>query len=176
MKNKKRTGHKKTTENQKVKKTVKGKKPVFIGVVLIIVIIIFAQLLYWYVIPRVNVDLKTVYHEATGGAGTGGSINVNSKYINIGTESLNNFKITLSIRDSTRSLLATKTHEESLISPGAEHELKLVTNGNCYEKFYIELEVKFRAADSDYYEKYSYETYEDAMNIGFEDSIFDWGF
>ena len=63
---------------------IKGKKAVIITFIVILIIFISAQLLYLYVIPRASIELKTVYHEATGGGGTGGLINVNSKFINSG--------------------------------------------------------------------------------------------
>ena len=38
------------------------------------------------------------------------------------------------------------------------------------------VEITFSTAKKEYSKKYLYETHEDAMNIGFEDSIFDWVF
>jgi hypothetical protein len=154
---------------------VRGKKAVIIIVIVVILTIIFAQILYYYVIPRVNIDLKTVYHEATGGGGTGGLINVNTKVINTGTVEAWDFQMTLSVYNSTEVLLINKTYSQNILSPGQEHELKLVTNGNSYEDFYITLEVEFETSDNNFYERYNYKTYEDSMNIGFEDSIFKWG-
>lgn len=160
--------------NEKPK--IKGKKFVIILVILIIIIIIFAQLLYTYVIPRVTIDLKTVYHEATGGAGTGGLVNVNTKLINSGTVEVTDLIIIVSVFDSTKTLLTNETYNQQTVSPGTDYELKLVTNGNCYEAFYIEIAIRFETTNNEYNEKFTYKTYEDAMNIGFEDNIFDWGF
>ena len=84
--------------------------------------------------------------------------------------------MTLSIFDKNEVLLSNKTYQKSVVSPGDSHEIKLITNGNCLETFYIVLEVQFNTPNDEYYEKYNYRTHEDAMNIGFEDSIFDWGF
>ena len=56
----------------KQKEVVKGKKLVIITVVIVIIIFLSAQILYYYAIPRVTLDLKNVYHEATGGGGNGG--------------------------------------------------------------------------------------------------------
>ena len=156
--------------------TVKGKKAVIISIVLILLILVIAQVSYLYVIPRVTIDLKTVYHEATGGGGSGGLVNLNSKFINSGTVDVNDFKMKVAIFDSNKVLLKNETFEQSLVSPGDSHEIKLITNGNCYETFYIELEIEFNTDNNEYYEKYNYKTHEDAMNIGFEDTIFDWGF
>ena len=154
---------------------VKGKRAVITLVIMIILIIILAQVLYYYVIPRVTIDARTVYHEATGGGGTGGLINVNSKIENSGTVEARDFQVSVSVYNSTRKLLTNSTYTKSILSPGQSHEVKLSAQGNCYEDFYIIVEIQIQTSGDDYYEKYNYKTYEDAMNIGFEDSIFSWG-
>lgn len=162
--------------NRDLKIPVKGKKLVFVLVFAIILIIIIAQILYLVAIPRVTIDLKTIYHEATSGGGTGGLINVNSKVINSGTVEVRDFKITLSVLDSNKTLLINDSYSKNILSPGQDYELKLITNGNHLTTFYMILEVQFETSNNEYYEKYMYKTHEDAMNIGFEDTIFDWGF
>jgi hypothetical protein len=156
------------------KEVVKGKKQVIIIIITIIMVILISQLLYSYVIPRVTLDLKTVYHEATGGGGTGGLVNVNSKIINSGTVEAKDLKIFIQVLDFNEEILINETFTEDTFSPGQAHEVKLVTNGNCYTDFFIILEVQFYTSGNEYYEKFRYKTHEDAMNIGFEDSIFSW--
>jgi hypothetical protein len=163
-------------EGQPLKIPVKGKKPVIILVVVVILIILFSQLLYTFVIPRVTIDLKTIYHEATGGGGTGGLINVNTKIVNSGTVEARDLEVKVEVLNSTKKLLTNDTYYEDILSPGESYELKLTTNGNCFETFYIVVEVQFDTSNKDFYEKYEYKTHEDAMNIGFQDSIFEWGF
>ena len=155
---------------------VKGKKGVIFAVILIIIIIVLGQVLYLYVIPRLTIDFKTVYHEATGGGGTGGLFNVNTKFKNSGTLEVNNFVLSLKIFNSTKAVLKSEVYESDFISAGESKQIKIISNGNCFETYYIEIEVEFFVDNEDYYEKFNYKTYEDAMNIGFEDSIFDWGF
>jgi hypothetical protein len=155
---------------------IKGKRAVIILIVVLLIVFISAQILYWYVLPRITIDLKTVYHEATGGGGTGGLINVNSKFVNSGTVEVDNFKISITILNSTQIVLVNNTFDQDIVSPGDSHELKLTTNGNCFETFYIILEIQFDMGKNEYSKKYLYETHEDAMNIGFKDSIFDWVF
>ncbi len=163
-------------DSQLGKPRVKGKKLVVLTVLLMIIIFVVAQILYIYVIPRVTIDTKTIYHEATGGGGTGGIINVNSKFINSGTMDVDNFAITVSLLNKTKDILITETYEQNIVKPKDEHEVKLVTNGNCFETFYIIVEIQFETGKNEYSKKYLYETHEAAMNIGYEDSIFDWGF
>jgi len=167
---------KKLRKAEAKKNQVKGKKAVIVSVILIITIFVIAQILYIYVIPRVTIDLKTNYHEATGGGGTGGQINVNTLFINSGTIEITNLKIIVAVFNATMALLTKETYENDLVSPGNSHQLKLFTSGNCFETFYIDLEVEFETSNNEYYEKFNYKTHEDAMNIGFEDNIFDWGF
>lgn len=169
----------KKTQNVKIGDNdipVKGKKAVIIAVILIIIILFFGQIIYVYVIPRITLDFKTVYHEATGGGGTSGLFNINTKFKNSGTIEVNNFVLSLKVYNSTRAVLQSKVYESDFISAGESKQIKIISNGNCFETYYIEIEVEFFVDNEEYYEKFNYETYEDAMNIGFEDTIFDWGF
>jgi hypothetical protein len=138
------------------KPKVKGKKFIIISIIIILIIFISAQLLYLYVIPRVTIDLKTNYHEATGGGGTGGLINVNSKFINSGTVDVENFIITVTVLNKTKDILVKKTYEQDIVEPKDNYELKLVTNGNSYETFYVIVELEFETDDNDYSKKYLY--------------------
>ena len=163
-------------ESKNLKPKAKGKKLIIVIIIIILIMILSAQILYLYVIPRVTIDLKTYYHEATGGGGTGGLINVNSKFLNSGTEEVENFIITVTILNNTKDILVKKTYEQDIVEPKDSEELKLSTNGNAFETFYIIVELEFETQKNQYSKKYLYETHEDTMNIGFEDSIFDWGF
>jgi hypothetical protein len=165
-------------ENEDIdeKPKVKGKKLIIVTIFIILIILISAQLLYWYVIPRLTIDFKTTYHEATGGGGTGGIINVNTKFINSGTVEVEDLTLKITLLNTTQTILIDKTYEQGIVSPGDQYELKVVTNGNTFETFYIIVEAKFSTGNNDYNKKYLYETHEDAMNIGFEDSVFEWDF
>ena len=163
-------------KNSQSNTKVKGKRMVIVSVFIIIILVLCSQLLYQYVIPRVTIDLRTGYHEALGGGGTGALINVNSKFINSGTIEIEDFQMTVTVLNSSQHVLTTDSFEQELISPGEDYELKLKTNGNCFETFFIELIVQFSTKDKDYHEKYLYKTHEDTMNIGYDDTIFDWGF
>ena len=155
---------------------VKGRRAVVSFLVILLLILAIGFVSYTYIIPRVTIDLKTVYHEATAGGGTGGLINLNTKISNTGTVDANDCQVNISIYNSSEELLTAKSFEYSTLSPGEEHELKLISSGNCLETFHFILEVEFEANGNEYYERYNYKTHEDAMNIGFEDQIFEWGF
>jgi hypothetical protein len=155
---------------------VKGKKPIFASVIIILIVFFTSQTLYLYIIPRVTVELDTVYHEAIGGGGTGGAINVNSKFENSGTVEIQNFILTVSLLNSSKGRLVDDTYSMDLVEPGDSHELKLFTYGNSFEKFFIIVEIEFETNDREFNKKYLYETHEPTMNIGFEEEIFEWGF
>ena len=72
--------------------------------------------------------------------------------------------------------MVNETYDQEILLPGDSNELKINTRGNSYEQFFIIVEISFYTAKKEYSKKYLYETHEDAMNIGFEDSIFDWVF
>jgi len=157
-------------------KRIKDKKAVIILVIVIILILIISQILYYFVLPRVTVDLRTVYHEATGGGGTGGLININSEITNSGTVDINSLEITIIVLNSTDVMMINENYYHGLLTPGESHEIKLVTNGNCYEDYYITVDIHFETTNQEFSEKFNYRTHEDAMNIGFHDSIFKWEF
>ncbi len=160
----------------KPKAKVRGKKAIIVGVVVIVIIILLANALYFFVLPRVNLEIITVYNEGIGGGGTGGMININTKLENIGTLKLDDLTITITVLNSTKYQMDRLVTSNIQISPSNDKEIKLNFIGNHYETYYIELELSFYSNQDDYKKSYSYVTHEDPMNIKYEDEIFEWGF
>ena len=155
---------------------VKGKKPIIIGILLIVIIIVVANVLYFFVIPRVNLEVITLYNEGIGGGGTGGMININTKLKNSGTVSIEDLEITITIINETNFQRGELESSGLTLSPSEDEELKLNFIGNHYLTYYIFIDLVFYANGDEYTKSYSYKTYEDPMNIKFEDDISDWGF
>ena len=154
---------------------VKGKKPVIIGVIVIVVIILVANALYMFIIPRVNLEIITLYNEGIGGGGTGGMININTKLKNSGTVSIEDIDITIIVMNETNVQRDELESTGITLSPSEDHELKLNFIGNHYLTYFIFVDVTFYASGDEYTKSYSYKTYEDPMNIKFEDDVSDWG-
>jgi hypothetical protein len=155
---------------------VKGKKPVIIGVIVIVVIILVANALYMFIIPRVNLEIVTLYNEGIGGGGTGGMININTKLKNSGTVSIEDIEITITVMNETNVQRGDLESTGITLDPSEDQELKLNFIGNHYLTYFIFVDIIFYASGDEYTKSYSYKTYEDPMNIKFEDDISDWGF
>ena len=54
--------------------------------VLILVLLSFGT--YQWIIPRTDLEVRTVYHEAPGGGGTGGTVNINVLLTNLGNREI----------------------------------------------------------------------------------------
>jgi flagellar basal body-associated protein FliL len=158
------------------KPKVRGKKAIIVGVIVIAIIILLANVLYLFVLPRVNLEIITVYNEGVGGGGTGGMININTKLKNIGTVKIDDLTITVTVFNSTDHQMDKLVSPDNQISPSNDREIKINFIGNHYETYYIEVELSFYSNQKNYDDDYSYKTYEDSMNIKFEDEIFEWGF
>ena len=152
---------------------VKGKKQVILGLMLVGLVILAGAGLYYYIIPRVEVELITVYHEGAGGASSGGFINVNTKVQNTGTKTLEDVNVTLKITKYNSEKTEAKTEVTYYnIGRGENREPKLDFMGDHYEPYTITLKIQFTASGNNYEKEFTYEVEKDsAMNLIFEDSI-----
>ena len=155
---------------------VKGKKPIILGVIIIVIIILIANALYIFILPRVDLKIVTLYNEGIGGGGTGGMININTKLKNSGTVSITDIDITITVFNVTNVQRGELESTGNTLSPAEDHEFKLNFIGNHYLTYYIFIDISFYASGEEYTKSYSYKTYEDPMNIKFEDEVSDWGF
>jgi len=144
-----------------------GKKITMIAVIALAVIIIGAVVVYYYVYPRVDLEIKTLYHERIGGGSTGGGINVNVLFSNKGTEDIEGLSLVLTVINQTDQLMKQDSMSVGDIEPHEASEAYVDFIGNHLDTYYITLSVKFSSGGESYSKDYSYKTYEDAMNIVF---------
>ena len=119
--------------------------------------------------------MRLFYHEAPGGGGTGGVINVNVLVTNEGTVNLEDFQLLLEVEDPDGNLMARENYTTS-ITPGEEKQPRLVFRGDQHLTYFIRLEVSFTAAGEDYRKTYSYNTHGEAMNQEWVEGIEAWAF
>jgi len=131
--------------------------------------------LYSFIIPRVGAELTVVYHEASGGGGTGGVININIKVENTGNLPLDDIEVRFIVQNDTGSPQANASDTHYQIAPGGEEEFKNFFFGSQYEDYTIIIDISFDAGDIRYSETYTYETWEPDMTIQFTEKISDWG-
>ena len=123
-----------------------------------------------------NLEIITVYNEGIGGGGTGGLININTKLKNVGTVSIDELVITITTLNSSNYQMHRLISPDNYLSPSEDHEVRQNFIGNHYETYYIQINIAFYSNGKNYNKTLSHKTYEDPMNIKFEDEIFDWGF
>ncbi len=78
---------------------IRGKRPILRTLMALAVILVVGLSLYTYVIPRTDLTIRTIYHEAPGGGGTSGVMNLNVLLSNTGTLELENFTLTIEVTE-----------------------------------------------------------------------------
>ena len=148
-----------------------GKKITIAIVLAILVIVIGAILVYYYVYPRVDLEIKTLYHERIGGGSTGGGININILFSNKGTTTIEGLSIVMNVINQTDALMKRESLTVGDIEPHKAQEASLNFIGNHLETYYITLSVRFSSDGEAFSKDYSYKTYEEAMNIVFVSDV-----
>lgn len=165
-------------EKEEKRKSPKGKKLILYTLFIITIIIFAGAGIYYYIIPRVEVELVTVYHEGTGGASSGGIINVNTQISNKGTRIIENINISLEVIDpETNEVMVSFDAFFNKINQGGIEEPKLDFMGDHFKAYSIKVKLDFSASGNYYSKEYFYEVEEnDAMNLFFREEISEWGF
>ena len=107
--------------------------------VLMVILLSFAS--YQWIIPRTNLEVRTLYHEAPGGGGTGGTININVLLTNLGNRNVNSLEcdVTLSIMDV--GVVTRHSMEPDTLVKDENIEIKITYTGSHYDTYLIALEV-----------------------------------
>jgi hypothetical protein len=163
-------------EDEPEKPPVKGKKTILVGLVIIAIIILAGSGIYYYILPRVEVELTTVYHEATGGASSGGLINVNTQIKNVGTKSLEDINVSLEVTDSeSEKIVASYSNSYYKIEIGEKEEPRVEFMGNHYLPYRIHVKIEFSADGKIFSREFTYNTGDkEAMNLIYKEKIFEW--
>lgn len=148
-----------------------GKKLTIAIVLAIVVLVIGAILIYYYVYPRVDLEIKTLYHERIGGGGTGGGININILFSDKGTTDIEGLSIVMNVINQTDALMIRESLAVGDINPHEAQEASVDFVGNHLETYYITLSVRFSSDGESFAKDYSYKTYEDSMNIVFVSDV-----
>jgi hypothetical protein len=150
-----------------------GKVVSIVVVLALVALLAGGFLIYYYVYPRVDLEIKTLYHERIGGGSTGGGINVNIQLTNKGTVDIEGLGITVNIINETDSLMKSESLSMGDIEPHDVQEAAMDFIGNHLETYYITISVKFSSNGEAFAKDYSYKTYEESMNIVFVSDVKD---
>ncbi|MFW3146285.1 MAG: hypothetical protein ACMUIE_05690 [Thermoplasmatota archaeon] len=138
-------------------------------VVLIVILVVFSM--YQWVIPRTDLEVRTVYHEAPGGGGTGGGININILMTNKGNRDIEELTCFARVRDQEGEVVAFREVESLFMESRENVELKLHFVGSQYETYRISLDLDFSSVGRQYSRDLTYTTVEDTMNLVFVEKV-----
>ena len=133
--------------------------------VLIIVLISFGT--YQWIIPRTDLEVRTVYHEAPGGGGTGGTININVLLSNLGNREISSLESTVSVMLKTGGKVSNHETGPDTLASGDNIEVKITYIGSQYDTYLIEIQLRFDCSGDTHTTTLNYETKEDVMNLVF---------
>jgi hypothetical protein len=145
-----------------------GKKITVIIVIALLLLFAVSAIAYFYLYPRTDLSIKTVYHERMGGGSTGGGININILFTNSGTTQIKGLTYVLNVLNQTDVHIKSLTDVVTLIEPGDDTEIATSFIGNHFDTYYISLTINFQSDGGTYSADFSYKTTEDAMNIIFQ--------
>ncbi|MCK5772718.1 MAG: hypothetical protein KAH57_02925 [Thermoplasmata archaeon] len=139
---------------------------------LIVLLLILAGVVsYQWLIPRTDLEVRTVYHEATGGGGTGGLIHVNILLTNWGNREINDLYCRYTVNIVNGSEMAHHESSSMVLQRKDNAELKLDFVGSQYWDYLIEIEISFMGSSGRISKDLSYYTFEETMNIVFIERI-----
>lgn len=137
--------------------------------VLLVIILSFAT--YQWIIPRTDLEVRTVYHEAPGGGGTGGTININVLFTNLGNREVRSLECDVSISILDEGVVTRHSSGPDTLSSDENIEIKITHTGSHYVTYVIDLEVSFECSGDSHSRTMSYQTVEDTMNIVFVENL-----
>ncbi|MEA3559719.1 MAG: hypothetical protein U9R75_10740 [Candidatus Thermoplasmatota archaeon] len=137
----------------------------------VIAMILFTFSMYQWIIPRTDLEVRTVYHEAPGGGGTGGTININVLLTNQGNRDIDDLECIVWVRSGEGEVLSFKEVKNVFLGSRENTEMKLVIVGSHYSVYKIAVELLFHSVGSDHSRDLDYSTSEDAMNLVFVENL-----
>lgn len=137
--------------------------------VLLVILLSFAT--YQWIIPRTNLEVRTVYHEAPGGGGTGGTININVLFTNLGNREIKSLECDAVVSVMGGGVVARHSSDPEDLVKGENIEIKITYIGSHYDTYLIDLDVSFECSGDSHSRSMSYRTVEDTMNLVFVENL-----
>ncbi|MGA1822919.1 MAG: hypothetical protein ACMUIG_10380 [Thermoplasmatota archaeon] len=137
----------------------------------LVVILVLGFSAYQWIIPRTELEVRTVYHEAPGGGGTGGLINLNVLLTNWGNREIEDLDCTAVIREMDGSEMGRGVVEGESLSRKDNVEIIIQFVGSQYNTYSVDMSVRFECSGSTYFRELNYKTHEDQMNLVFVDTV-----
>jgi hypothetical protein len=126
---------------------------------------------YQWVIPRTDLEVRTVYHEAPGGGGTGGTININVLLTNLGNRQVGSLECDVVVSVEGSGIVARHSLGPETLGQGENVEIKIAHIGSHYDTYILDIDLSFDCSGNSLSKDLSYETEEDVMNLVFVENI-----
>lgn len=140
---------------------------IFILIVVACLVIVIA---YNFLIPRIELNVVTVYRESSGLA-----INVDSKVKNEGTLSIQHFTMNITVLNSSNGVVAKGDFYLADLEAHSSHSFDNVYFfGDQYEPYHIQIKINFESSGKGYSEVFDH-TVKEYMHIRYEDKFMRWG-
>ena len=139
-------------------------------IVIIIVASVVIALSYYFLIPRIELKIITVYRESSGLA-----INVDSKLKNEGTLNIQNFLMNITVLNSSDGVVVKGNYNLSDLDAHSSHKFdNIYFFGDQYDKYHITIAISFESSGKVYSKNFSH-TVKEYMQVRFEDTYMKWG-
>ena len=148
---------------------VHGRKTVWVFVIITLMVIIFGLIGYHYIIPRVQLDIKVIYHEEVAG-----NIHVNLKLTNSGNKMIENLEVTLEFADEKGKDMGNRRELFPLIDTGIEENIHINSTGDPNVNHKINLVLTFSVGENEYNGNWTLDDNKGYMNVAFEKTVKDW--
>jgi len=148
---------------------VQGRKAVWILVITTVLIIFFGLIGYHYIIPRVQLDAKVIYHEEVAG-----NIHVNVKLTNSGNKMIENLEVTINFANDEGKEMGNQSELFPSMDTGAKNSIHINSTGDPNIGHRINLILSFSAGGNEYTGNWTLEDNEGYMNVAFERTVKDW--
>ncbi len=136
------------------------------GVIAVVVLLLLMAGAYMFVIPRMEVLVKTRYFESFGP-----TISVDAKIENTGNVRLENIEFTLAILDEQDHILENLSKKVAYLDGFSTQAIDSIGfKGDHYQIYTLLITIRFNAGGKTYYQSYSHVT-DSSMNILYEDWI-----
>ncbi|RLF68833.1 MAG: hypothetical protein DRN57_02830 [Thermoplasmata archaeon] len=139
--------------------------------VIMVGIVIIAFLFYQWIIPRTNLEVRTVYHESPGGGGTGGVINVNVLLTNWGNREISDLDCRVVVDQVGGGEMARNEAPDLVLGRGENAEIKLSFIGSQFADYKISISLSMICSGSTTERVLVHETEEEQMNLVFVDNL-----
>jgi hypothetical protein len=138
--------------------------------IIVIVAILVISLSFYYLIPRVDLKVITVYKESSGV-----TINLDTKIQNEGTLDIQHFSMNITVLNSSQGIVAKGDYYLADLNPHSSHSFdNIYFIGDHYEDYHITIEINFESSGKDISDTYEHNV-DEYMFLRFEDGYMQWG-